>query len=37
MNMKSFILHGGILSVEVKIDGNDCRFSVQWKVPKKTF
>jgi hypothetical protein len=37
MDMRSFILHGDILSVEVSIDGNDYRFGVQWKAPKKPY
>jgi hypothetical protein len=31
MEMRDFILHIDILSVEVKIDGNDYRFGVRWK------
>lgn len=37
MDMRSFILHGDILSVEVKINDSDYRFGVQWKVPKKPY
>ncbi|MDQ6600820.1 hypothetical protein [Bacillus salipaludis] len=35
--MRSFILHGDILSVEVKIDENEYRFGVRWKAPKKPY
>ena len=37
MEMRSFILHRDILSVEVSIDSNDYRFGVQWKAPKKPY
>jgi len=37
MEMRSFILHRDILSVEVSIDSNNYRFGVQWKAPKKPY
>jgi hypothetical protein len=37
MEMKDFILHIDILSVEVQIDGKDYRFSVRWKAPDKPY
>lgn len=37
MQMRDFILHGDILSVKVKIDGNDYRFGIQWKTPRKPY
>ncbi|NMD69389.1 hypothetical protein HHO41_03745 [Bacillus sp. DNRA2] len=37
MDMRSFILHGDILSVEVKINESDYRFGVQWKAPTKPY
>jgi hypothetical protein len=37
MEMRSFILHGDILSMEVKIDKSDYRFGVQWKKPKNPY
>jgi hypothetical protein len=37
MEMKNFILHGDILSVEVKIDTIDYRFGIQWKAPEKPY
>ncbi|MBM7663544.1 hypothetical protein JOC85_004424 [Bacillus mesophilus] len=37
MDMSSFILHGDILSVEVKINGSEYRFVVQWKAPTKPY
>nr|WP_243647034.1 hypothetical protein [Scopulibacillus darangshiensis] len=35
--MKNFILHGDILSVEVKIEDVDYIFGVQWKTPEKPY
>lgn len=37
MEMKNFILHGDILSVEVRIEKNDYIFGIQWKTPKKAY
>jgi hypothetical protein len=37
MEMRNFILHGDILSVEAKINGSDYRLGVQWKVPEKPY
>lgn len=37
MEMRDFILHRDILSVEVKIDGNNYRFGVRWKTPEKPY
>jgi hypothetical protein len=37
MEMRDFILHRDILSVEVKIDGSDYRFGMRWKAPEKPY
>lgn len=37
MEMRSFILNGDILSVEVSIDDNDYRLAVKWTAPKKPY
>lgn len=37
MEMRNFILHGDILSVEAKINGSDYILGVQWKAPEKPY
>jgi hypothetical protein len=37
MHMKNFILHGDILTVEVKMGDIDYIISVQWKAPEKPY
>ena len=37
MDMSNFILRGDILSLEVRIDGENYRFSVRWSSPKKPY
>ncbi|AWI06780.1 hypothetical protein [Clostridium drakei] len=37
MEMKDFILNGDILSLQVKINEDNYRFSVRWKVPQKPY
>lgn len=37
MEMKDFILHGNILSLQVEINGIDYRFGVRWKIPQKPY
>jgi hypothetical protein len=37
LDMRSFILHGDILSIDVKIDNSKYRFGVQWQKPKKPY
>ncbi|AKA72030.1 hypothetical protein [Clostridium scatologenes] len=37
MEMKDFILNGDILSLQVKINGDNYRFLVRWKMPQKPY
>ena len=37
MEMRNFILHQDILSVEVTIDKKDYIIGVQWKTPEKPY
>ncbi|PMC33884.1 hypothetical protein CJ195_26050 [Bacillus sp. UMB0899] len=37
MDMRNFILHRDILSVEVTIDKKDYIIGVQWKAPEKPY
>ncbi|ASK64177.1 hypothetical protein CFK37_19500 [Virgibacillus phasianinus] len=37
MDMRNFILHRDILSVEAKINESDYIFGVQWKAPEKPY
>jgi hypothetical protein len=37
MEFSKFILHGDILSLQVKIDGSDYRIGVKWKDPEKQY
>lgn len=37
MEMKNFILHGNILSVEVRIEKKDYIFGIQWKAPETAY
>ena len=37
MEMSKFILRGDILTLQVRIDNEDYRFGVRWKIPKKPY
>jgi hypothetical protein len=37
MEMRNFILHGDILSVQVIINNTDYTFGVKWKNPEKPY
>lgn len=37
MEMRNFILHGDILSVEAKINGRNYILGIQWKAPEKPY
>lgn len=37
MEMSRFILNGDLLSLQVRIDGEDYRILVRWKVPQKPY
>jgi hypothetical protein len=37
MEMRNFILHGDILTFQVKIKDIDYTFSIQWKTPEKPY
>lgn len=37
MEMSKFILRGDILTLQVRIDNEDYRFGVRWKIPEKPY